>query len=922
MLSLELQGKLMAIKCSKCQFENPENTLFCGKCGIRFRLPEEAVVTETLEEPKGVHADESSDSKTSSWDSVMHGRFLPGTILADRYRIVGLLGKGGMGEVYRADDIKLGQAVALKFLPPQFSEDPVRLEYFHNEVRLARQVSHPNVCRVHDISEVDGQHFLSMEYVDGEDLATLIRRIGRLPKDKGLDIAHQICAGLAAAHDRGVLHRDLKPSNVMLDGRGRVRITDFGLARLTSEQDDPDAGIGTPAYMAPEQMAGGQVTEQSEIYSLGLILFEVFTGKRLYAADSIAELTKLRERSMPIEPSRIVPDIDPEVEQVIQHCLKKEPQDRPQSVLAVAAALPGGDPLAAALAAGETPSPEMVAAAGKSGRLHPRIAIGWLALLLLGLIVAAFLADKATVLGNAGLTEKPDALDKVARDIIDDFGYDTNPKDRAYGFEYDKNYLWALRMEGNKSSRGEKIKHAEQSGIYFWYRQSPEFLIPVARYSWQVSPVDPPFTVPGMVGIRLKGNGNLIEFHAMPQKSSKEGNESKEIDWAQLFERTGLDFKRFSIQKVDDLIEMPPVSVDSRFVWKGTILNVASKIRVEAASYNGRPVYFRIFEKDPIPKGIQLGIPPSDRQPIRIEEFRVVEWTYMLIILVAAALVAGRSLRLGRSDPKGSFRLGLFILSLNLFSWFFEASHAPHFGGELAIVFSGLGNAMFYAVYFGLVYLAFEPYLRRFWPKLLISWNRFLAGRFRDPSVGRDLLVGAAVGVWFFPVLESLTVLTPEWLIPVYPFWKTIPSTLLGGRHLLAVSIFCLSAVGVSLVYLLTLLLLRLLLRKWWLWAPLFVIQGALFVILSDITSLGRWISVIALTIALLLLYIRLGLLAAISFLYTSYILTDFPLTAKLDSWYLGSSLFALGIVAAIGVYGFYTSTTGRPHIRDEVIPL
>jgi len=852
----------------------------------------------------------------------MHGRFLPGTMLATRYRIVGLLGKGGMGEVYRADDIKLGQAVALKFLPPQFSKDPIRLEYFHNEVRLARQVSHPNVCRVHDIGEVDGQHFLSMEYVDGEDLATLVRRIGRLPQDKGLDIAQQICAGMAAAHDRGVLHRDLKPSNVMLDGRGRVRITDFGLARLTTEQEGSDARIGTPAYMAPEQVAGGQVTEQSDIYSFGLILFEVFTGKRVYTADSIAELLKLRERSLSMAPSVIVPDIDPVVEQVILQCLKKKPLERPRSVLAVAAALPGGDPLAAALAAGETPSPEMVAAAGKSGRLHPRIAIGWLAILLLGLITAAFLADKATVLGNAGLTEKPDALDKVARDIIDDLGYDNTPKDRAYGFEYDKDYLRAKRMEGNASSRSDRIERTEQLGMYFWYRQSPEFLIPLARWKWQVSPVDPPSTVPGMVGIRLTGSGNLIEFHAVPQNRSRQGDDLKEVNWARLFDRADLDLEQFSLQRNEDLFSKPSVSTDSRFVWERTTLKDENKVRVEAASYNGRPVYFRIFKKDPIPERIQLGIPPSDKQPIRIEEYRAVEWTYMLIILIAAALVAGRSLRLGRSDRKGSFRLGLFILSLNLFSWLFEASHVPHFGGELAIVFSGLGSAMFYSVYFGLVYLAFEPYIRRFWPKLLISWNRLLAGRFRDPSVGRDLLVGAAVGVWFFPILESLTVLSPEWLSPVHPFWKTIPSTLLGGRHLLAVSIFCLSAVGVSLVYLLTLLLLRLLLRKWWLWAPLFVIQGALFVIMSDITSLGRWITVIALTTALLLLYIRLGLLAAISFLFTAYILTDFPLTADINAWYLGSSLFALGVVAAIGIYGFYTSTTGRALVRDEMAPL
>ncbi|MGH7339393.1 MAG: serine/threonine-protein kinase, partial [Candidatus Rokuibacteriota bacterium] len=141
-----------------------------------------------------------------SSDSGDGGRFSAGTILANRYRIVGLVGRGGMGEVYRADDLKLGQQVALKFLPAALAADAGRLARFHNEVRVARQVSHPNVCRVYDIGEVDGQVFLSMEYIDGEDLATLLRRIGRLPRDKAVEIARQLCAGLAAAHDRGVLH--------------------------------------------------------------------------------------------------------------------------------------------------------------------------------------------------------------------------------------------------------------------------------------------------------------------------------------------------------------------------------------------------------------------------------------------------------------------------------------------------------------------------------------------------------------------------------------------------------------------------------------------------------------------------------------------------------------------------------------------
>src|SRR5437868_8927314 len=169
-------------------------------------------------------------STLTSSSGVGWGRFAPGTLLAGRFRIVAPLGRGGMGEVYRAEDLKLEQTVALKFLPDDLMRDAARLAQFHNEVRVARAISHRNVCRTYDIGDADGRPFLTMEYVDGEDLASLLRRIGRFPQDKAVEIARQICAGVAAAHERGVLHRDLKPANVMIDGEGHVRLTDFGLA--------------------------------------------------------------------------------------------------------------------------------------------------------------------------------------------------------------------------------------------------------------------------------------------------------------------------------------------------------------------------------------------------------------------------------------------------------------------------------------------------------------------------------------------------------------------------------------------------------------------------------------------------------------------------------------------------------------------
>ncbi|HYR29901.1 MAG TPA: serine/threonine-protein kinase, partial [Thermoanaerobaculia bacterium] len=256
-------------------------------------------------------------------------RFAPGTMVADRYRIVSLLGSGGMGEVYRADDVKLGQRVALKHVPSRFPVDQL-----YREVRIGREISHPNVCRLHDVVEVNGQRFISMEYVDGEDLASLLRRIGRLPSDKALALTRDLCAGLAAAHDRGFIHRDLKPANVMIDGRGSARITDFGLAALADE-GGRDFG-GTPLYMAPEQLEHGTATVRSDIYALGLVLFEMFTGRRVFDARTTAQLRDQHALTK-TRPSTLVRELDPVIERVILRCLDEDPRQRPASVREVMA---------------------------------------------------------------------------------------------------------------------------------------------------------------------------------------------------------------------------------------------------------------------------------------------------------------------------------------------------------------------------------------------------------------------------------------------------------------------------------------------------------------------------------------------------------------------------------------------------------
>ncbi len=379
----------------------------------------------------------SSSGWLASSGAIDHGRFPPGTLLGGRYRIVGRLGRGGMGEVFRADDLKLGQPVALKFLPPDVDRDPARLTQLHTEVRMARQVSHPNVCRVYDIDEVEGHTFLSMEYVDGEDLGSLLRRVGRFSEERGLEIARQMCAGLAAAHERNVIHRDFKPANVMIDGAGKVRITDFGLAGMAGET----IRAGTPAYMAPEQISGAEVTARSDIYALGLVMYEVFTGQRALEGKNLAELIRRREQTGGIAaPTAIVRDLDPQIERAIMRCLAPDPGHRPGSALTVAASLPGGDPLAAALAAGETPSPEMVAAAGGSGRVSARRALAAAAWIGISLVALLVMCQRVMIVNRVSTPKTPDALQDRAVEMLAKLGYADRPAATAWGLGFSLDY--------------------------------------------------------------------------------------------------------------------------------------------------------------------------------------------------------------------------------------------------------------------------------------------------------------------------------------------------------------------------------------------------------------------------------------------------------------------------------------------------
>ncbi len=677
-----------------------------------------------------------SASRISS--SAFHGGFTPGAVLVERYRIIGLLGRGGMGEVYRADDLKLGVPVALKFLPPTYERDPAFIERFLSEVRIARQVSHPNVCRVYDVDEAGARHFLSMEYVDGEDLGTLLRRIGRLSGAKALEIAQQLCAGLAAAHAQGVLHRDLKPSNIMLDGHGRARITDFGLAVPAGDTSAREVS-GTPAYMAPEQLAGRGASVHSDLFSLGLVLYEVYTGKRAFAATTIPELRKLHDEMQIAPPSLHAPDIDPTVERAILRCLEKEPARRPASAVQLAGSLPGGDPLAAALAAGETPSPEMVAAAGEEGALAPTRAWPLLTACLMLLAVVVWLARITSIIGLAPPEKSAEVLRDRAREIAVKFGYSSTPADSDGWFTQHFNHLrWrAERLPSPQRIR--ELGSIEPGPIGFYYRQSPRPLATISG-NGNVTALDPPMELSGMVNVMVDGKGRLRFFSALAPQFEDATTPTPPPDWTALFAEAGLDINTF---KPAEPKWTPHVPFDARMAWEGPLGSYpGEKFVITAAAWRGKPVWFGIA--DPWDKPMR-----QEAQPVplagRIATFASIGLVSLL--MVGGAYFARRNLKLGRGDRKGAFRIAIVGTLFGVVDWALGTHHVADTNVVFGKFMENLGRAVFLGVLLYVIYLALEPFVRRRMPGLLISWSRLLAGAWRDPLVGRDLLIGIAFGL-------------------------------------------------------------------------------------------------------------------------------------------------------------------------------
>ncbi|MDQ3804638.1 MAG: hypothetical protein M3416_12490, partial [Acidobacteriota bacterium] len=516
------------------------------------------------------------------------------------------------------------------------------------------------------------------------------------------------------------------------------------------------------------------------------------------------------------------------------------------------------------------------------------------------------------------LERSADDLKRHASEIARRLGYDAQAVDSVHGFLEDREVLIHVRDHDPSPDRWEKLRTGRPPAITFWHRQSPRPLEPYD--SWRVKTHDPPNEVSGMVLTILDTAGRLTHFEAVPpQFEAARPDATPAPDWAALFAEAGLDPATF--RPAEPKWDSPQV-YDARAAWEGSYPERPGlPLRVEAAAYRGRPVYFELVGPWRNP-GRQLVHEESIGQSVGAALLLVLYFG----TLALGALLAWRNLRLGRGDRRGALRLTLFTFAVRMVFWVFYVHHVPTLGEVVGLFLRGLQSAIFWAVFVGLLYLALEPFLRRRWPEWIISWSRLLAGQFRDPLVGRDVLVGAAFGVGIM-LARQLEVLAPELLgrprdTPSPGSNLTYELGLLGlnGFVPLLVNQTVASILFAFIIAAVLFFFAMLLRRKWLGVAAGWLLLCSPFVIgVDDKSPLTLLAAVLGPTLAVAVLA-RFGLLALISAFFFTHIWAFFPVTTELSAWYAGGFVLQLVMLCALALYGFRASLAGQPLFRGKFL--
>ena len=581
---------------------------------------------------------------------------------------------------------------------------------------------------------------------------------------------------------------------------------------------------------------------------------------------------------------------------MIRRCLAEDAARRPASALQVAAALPGGDPLAAALAAGETPSPGMVAAAGDTEGIPLRTAGICLAWILVGLVVIVILGAKANVLQQTPFPNSPEILAQKAREMIQSLGYAEASVDRAYEFSIDTAYQAHMEKQGKPAASREQLAKGQPPLIHFWYRQSPQPLVVSSPFGY-VSPEDPAPTVSGMVGMNLDPLGRLLQLDAVPPQVEKNPRPSVPFDWKDLFKAAGLDPTRFTSTE-PQWISLAPF--DARSAWTGSYASAPEiPMRIEAASWRGKPVFFRLIGPWSMPERMQqsAGVPTG---------FLVL----LLVVLALGAFLAWRNFRAKRGDIRGANRVAVFIFTGAWLSHLLTAHPVAALSQAGGLVILGALDATVPAATTWALYLAFEPYVRRRWPQSMITWSRVLSGGLRDPLVGGHLLFGVALGIGL-----ALLNLGDRLALEHYGTISFIRANLLsyldarGVTNSLLGRLISAFLIGMLLTF--VLMLLRVLLRRQWLAAAAFVLLGA-SAAFGDVHPVIRAVGEISFFTLFAATLLRFGgLLPTIVCLFVGNTLGGFPV-ADFSTWYGSTTILVLVVILALTAYAFHTAVGGR----------
>lgn len=825
-------------------------------------------------------------------------RFVPGSLVGSRFRIVAPLGRGGMGEVYRAEDLRLRQSVALKCVPRARASDPEYLEHLVEEVRLARQVAHPNVCRVYDFVDTGREQFIAMEYVDGESLAALVRRVGRLPQATTVSLAHQIVRGLAAVHERGVLHRDLKPENVMIDGRGHARLLDFGVASLSGDVERGGRRFkGTPSYVAPEQFLGGPPSSRSDVYALGVLLYELVTGRLPFVGETLEDLKRRIADDEPTPPSALGVEVEPALEALILRCLDKDPAARPASARAVAERLPSADALDEVMAKGDTPDREVVAEAADAGALSR--GRSWLAFCGAAAALAAFglLLPSTSLLGQLGAFQKHEALAERCRAILREVGFRDGAGQPESGFGTE----WSRYLAIGSSDRSAGRWHEALRGfspLHYYHRQQGPARAAAEFRSW--------------VSLSIDHKERLQTLEAAPALSPTWSSPAGGLDWSPLFSFAGLDPRLF--REVPSLLA-PTVDHDRRHAWEGPFPGEpAVRVRVEAASLDGRIASFRAVHASALESITRGGFEKRMALGFRLEALLV------LLPFLCASWLALQHLRHGRVDRQGSLRLAVAFLLAGLTSQLLRGVPLAHLD-EGALKAPALGEVLLIGGFAWLLYVATEPYVRRRWPRTLVAWARLVGGRALDPIVGRDALLGVLVGGGSCALLAVIRLPAIAPLMPPLPPFMPNGQALASTSGLLAeVLLHAMKAVGFGLTVLAALVVLRSIVRSERLAVAIallaVLVPHSLYVAHQPLAFFAVHFAIFFPSTVLIR---RAGLLAFVVFYFSYSVLVDLAGSADPTTWTGRRGLAALLLLGLFAAGGLYTSLGRRLSVPRPV---